>query len=831
MVGAFVVVTGAAVRRRGLSFRQSLRYGFAVKRCLRILILPSAGLALLSLVAPSAGTAQTVAQAKQNTEQLKQIDVTAPRRKPRARRSSPGIQPTPGPVAAPAQTADQPRANTTPLNTNVIAESASRLGLTPRQMPATVEVIDQQTLKDRGLRTTTEAAEAAVGVTAGDAPGAPANFSMRGFSGDQINTLYNGIKIGPSGMTSRVMDTSNLQQVEFLKGPASLLSGEGATGGTVNYVTKRPHTGKIENEFFTSYDSIAGLRSGFGSGGSTAVKGLDYRFDVTGSQGKSFIDDTYSRLLNISGQLDYRVTNDFKVWGAVERKEDKNRYYWGTPLVSANAPGVVPTSGIVSGLWTQYYPGPSDFAGHVGALNPVTVDARTLKTTYNVLDNHSSAKELWLRGGFDWDITNDVKLKSQVYRYTARRQWFNSEVNAFNDSPTPSGGLSGQVYRERLSVDHDQRLTGNVTDLTWNSRFAGMENRAVATFAASRLQFNVVQDDAFTSDAVSLVNPDRGFYGFQQTKTFYTHVDNISLSFEDRLKITPTFAVIGGVRIEEITLSRTAFDVDGVLRTADGYPFTKTFRPTTGRIGYTWEALPGLTFYSQYATAADPAVANIFILRPTQPLLLTTSRIYETGVKQLFWGKRAEWTFSAYDIERNNVYSAKGGQQVEIAGKVRSKGIELAAAVNPIGGLKLWGNVSFVNAYYANFDFIDSNGDPHSYTGNTPPNVPRFVGNAGASYRFATQWPVEVGASVRHVGNRFNYDDNLVIMNAYTIADAFVFVDIPKSAFTAADNTRLTFRVRNLTNKLYAAWGDPGYPDQIILGAPRSYEVAASFKW
>jgi iron complex outermembrane receptor protein len=770
--------------------------------------------------------------AAQTAEQLKQIDVTAPRRKPPPRRSTPGTQPAPVLVPAPALTADeQRRANTTPLNTNVVAESASRLGLTPRETPATVEVIDQQTLKDRGLRTTTEAVEAAVGVTAGDAPGAPANFSMRGFSGDQINTLYNGIKIGPSGMTSRVMDAGNLEQIEFLKGPASLLSGEGATGGAVNYVTKKPHTGKIENELFTSFDTIRGFRSGFGSGGSTAVKGLDYRFDVTGAQGKSFIDDTYSKLLNISGQLDYRITNNFKVWGAVERKEDKDRFYWGTPLVPANAPGIVPTRGIVSGLWTQYYPGPFDFAGHIGPLNPVTIDARTLKTTYNVLDNHSGAKELWLRGGFDWDITNDVKLKSQVYRYTAQRHWFNNEVNAFNDSPAPSGGLPGQVYRERLSVAHDQRLTGNVTDLIWNSAFAGMENRAVATFAASRLQFNVVQDDAFTSDAVNLVNPDRGFYGFQQTKPFYTHVDNISLSFEDRLKITPTFAVIGGVRIEEITLSRTAFDVDGMLRSADGYPFTKTFRPTTGRVGYTWEALPGLTFYSQYATAADPAVANIFILRPTQPLLLTTSRIYETGVKQLFWDKRAEWTFSAFDIERRNVYSAKSGQQVEIAGKVRSKGIELAGAVKPIGGLKLWGNVSFVHAHYANFDFIDGNGDRQSFTGKTPPNVPRFVGNAGASYRFATPWPVETGASVRHVGNRFNFDDNLVTMNAYTIADAFVFVDIPKSAFTAVDKTRVTFRVRNLTNKHYAAWGDPGYPDQIILGASRSYEIAASFKW
>ncbi len=89
-----------------------------------------------------------------------------------------------------------------------------------------------------------------------------------------------------------------------------------------------------------------------------------------------------------------------------------------------------------------------------------------------------------------------------------------------------------------------------------------MENRAVTTFAASRLQFDVVQDDAFTSDTVNLVNPSRGLYGFQQTKPFFATLDNISLSFEDRLKLTPTFAVIGGVRIEEIKLDRTAFDVE-----------------------------------------------------------------------------------------------------------------------------------------------------------------------------------------------------------------------------------------------------------------------------
>jgi iron complex outermembrane receptor protein len=825
------MIPSNAVRNRIPSITNRLGFALAALGLIAVLVLNAAS--------PAAG--QTATQVEKPSQNLKQIDVIAPRRKPRARRATPGRQPAlvPAAIPVPGPPADQQRgANTTPLNTNVISESTSRLGLTPRETPATVEVIDQQTLKDRGLRTTTEAIQAAAGVTVGEAPGAPSVFTMRGFAGDQINTLYNSIKIGPATQTGRPMDVGNLQQIEIIKGPASLLSGEGATGGAINYVTKKPHTGKIENEAFTSYDTIRGFRSGYGSGGSTAVKGLDYRFDITRSSGQSFIDDTYSKLLNISGQLDYRITNNFKVWGAVEHKEDKDRFYWGTPLVPANAPGIVPTKGVVHGRWTQYYPGlctdPNDsdtcFAGHAGPLNPVTVDARTLRTTYNVLDNRSGAKELWLRGGFDWDINRDVKLKSQAYSYTAHRFWFNNEINAFNDTPNPSVGAPGEIARERLSVDHRQRLYGNITDLIWNANFFGMENRAVTTFAASTLQFNVMQDDAFTEDSVSLVNPIRGVYGFQQTKPFFTHVTNISLAFEDRLKLTRSFTLIGGVRIEDIKLDRIGFDKFGVLRT-DGFPVDKSFKPLTGRIGYTWEPISGLTFYSQYATAADPTIANIFIIKTNTPVLLTTSRTYETGVKQLSWDKRAEWTFSAFDIERKNVYVPESGQLFSLAGKIRTKGIELAGAANPFGGLKLWGNVAFVQSQFVAFDFIDGNGDPQSYSGHTPPNIPRFIANAGAGYRFATPWPLEVGASVRHVGNRFNFQDNLVVMDAYNVADAYVFVDIPKWALSAVDNTRLSFRVRNLTNKLYASWGDPGYTDQIILGSPRSYEVAASFKW
>ena len=104
-------------------------------------------------------------------------------------------KPTPGPTESATVR--------TPLNTNVVATSATRLGLTVLETPASVQIVDQQMMREQGYRTTTETAQGAVGVLSGDAAGAPAGFSMRGFTGSAINTLYNGIWIGPQDHVAR----------------------------------------------------------------------------------------------------------------------------------------------------------------------------------------------------------------------------------------------------------------------------------------------------------------------------------------------------------------------------------------------------------------------------------------------------------------------------------------------------------------------------------------------------------------------------------------------------------------------------------------------------
>lgn len=697
----------------------------------------------------------------------------------------------------------------TPLNTNVVAESASRLGLTVHEIPATVEVISSETMREQGYRTVSETAQGAVGVTSGDNPAEPAAFSMRGFTNSQINTLYNGIKIGPQNMTSRITDTANLEAVEFVKGPASVMSGEGAAGGAINFVTKAPHTGPVRNEADFSWDSLNSFRAHYGSGGSTNVQGLDYRFDISRSSLNGFADDTNTKTFDVSGQLNYRISDSLKIWGAIEYREDRSKAYWGAPLVPIAFSGSHATTGIVSGNYISNY--------NKTNLGAVTIDDRTFNTNYNVLDNRNVAQEVWLRGGFELKLAPDLMLKSQAYAYGAERTWFNNEVEAFNSG-------TNLVDRERFYVAHSQRLVGNITDLTWDTNIAGFDNRLVTTLSSSYLDFVRPGAANFPGDSVSLVDPARGYYGLLTTQQQIARIDNEALSFEDRLKLTRSFALIGGLRVEHIGLDRNSTDSAGLVKA--GFPFTTDWAPVTGRIGYTWEAVPGMTFFSQYATGADISANNIFLLGPTQPLDLTTARTYETGVKHLFWDNRAEWSFSAYDIVRKNVYAAAGGQTLNIAGRQESKGLELAAAVRPIEPLRLWGNIAYVDARYADYNFAGG-----SFSGNTPPNVPRIVANAGASYRFFTPWPVELGITGRHIGDRYNTDANVVTMKAYTVADVYAFVDIPRTVFNAVDQARLAFRVRNITDKRYAIWGDPFYPDQILLGAPRTYEISAAFKW
>ncbi len=463
----------------------------AIGRWLSSSVSPLGFVAFLSIGAASPAAAQSTPPADKSSQQLEQIDVTAPKRKAQETRDSRHAGRTRASTCVSERSA---RLQHHAAEHQRVAGSASRLGLTVRETPATVEVVSQQTMQEQGYRTTTETAQGAVGVLSGDAAGAPAGFSMRGFKFGEVNVLYNGISIGPQSITSRMMDTYNLDQVEFLKGPSSLMSGLDAIGGSVNYVNRQPTSGPIKNELDVSFDSLGAARSHWGSGGSTSVKGLDYRFDMTQSHLDGFIHDSDQNLTNISSQLNYRVTDAFKTFFAFEYKRDAGHAYWGTPLVPASFAGPYGKGGVVSGTAVSTFDG-----SIIGP--PLTIDSRTLKTNYNVSDNSTGANELWLRTGFDWALANNVTVKNQAYYYVAHRHWFDAETYAFNNA-------TSTIDRDRFAVTHKQHVVGDNTDVVWDSNIFGMDNRLAGQLQVSQNRITFSQHaGGFPEDTVAVVDP------------------------------------------------------------------------------------------------------------------------------------------------------------------------------------------------------------------------------------------------------------------------------------------------------------------------------------
>lgn len=90
--------------------------------------------------------------------------------------------------------------------------------------------------------------ESAVGKR-GFGPG-PSRPVIRGFDGDRVLVVQDGVRIGSLGFQSgdhgEPVETLNLERLEVIKGPATLLYGSNAIGGVVNAVTSDeddPHKG------------------------------------------------------------------------------------------------------------------------------------------------------------------------------------------------------------------------------------------------------------------------------------------------------------------------------------------------------------------------------------------------------------------------------------------------------------------------------------------------------------------------------------------------------------------------------------------------------------
>lgn len=129
-----------------------------------------------------------------------------------------------------------------------------------------VEVIGSAELAKKNPVSLGEALDGQLGVSKRSFGPGTARPVIRGFDGDRVLVLQDGNRIGGLGFESgdhaEPIDVLNVERIEVVKGPATLLYGSNAIGGVVNSITGHDTAHKGFNGYFTG---LGGTNRGQGA--------------------------------------------------------------------------------------------------------------------------------------------------------------------------------------------------------------------------------------------------------------------------------------------------------------------------------------------------------------------------------------------------------------------------------------------------------------------------------------------------------------------------------------------------------------------------------------
>ena len=628
-------------------------------------------------------------------------------------------------------------------------------------------------MRGRNNRSVQDAVTRTPGISSIGTPGNGGTaLSARGFSGHSSTMqLYDGTRqyIGAGTVTFPV-DTWSVQRIDVLRGPASVLYGEGATGAVINVVPKKPFAGEIRNQLRLGYGSDDRRQAALDSGGSLS-DALSYRLNLNQQASNGWVDDGESQSQALSAALRWDASDALSFTLSHDQGDQDPQRYLGTPLVAG-----------------QYR-------------------ESLRERNYNVDNAEVRYNDQITRLVSDWRINDALTASNQLYYIKTQRYWRNAE--SYHWQP------GDQVKRSDFyEIKHTQEQVGDRQTFTLEHALFGLDSRSVMGVDYNRIHFARQHDfsSSFT-DSVPLAGSGGGQYQSTDPLGYGPRERNLARQFslfaENRTQLTERLSLVSGVRRDQLHIQRDNLLTDS---SAD--------RSLTGdnwRAGLVFEVTPELSLYGQYATSTE-GVSNLLTLNPSQQQFdLSEAKQTEIGLKQAFWNGQGEWTLAAYHIVKEKLLSrATPTAPTEQIGQQSSDGLEATLELALGQGWQVSANAAFVRAEYD--DFTEAGGDR---SGNRPTNVPRRTANLWLSKALSKQ--VQAGIGARYVDARYADTANNVTLPSYTVVDATI-------GWQVQADVHLGLELNNLFDRQYATTGSSD-GQQWYLGAPRSFFVTADYRF
>lgn len=622
----------------------------------------------------------------------------------------------------------------------------NRNGLSNKETPQTIENIDIQKNRNYGTNDLSSILEGNAGIDAGyDMRGE--SIKIRGFSVDGGDIYRDGVR--DSGQIRR--STANVERVEILKGPASILYGRSDGGAVVNLVSKKAN-------FMPVYKLSGRVGSWSRYGG-----GIDINHVV-------------------NNQLAARLTTDMER-GKSWREGVKYKNFMVSPSI------IVTNDGGTVSFEAQYT---YDNAWRVPDRMPTKSVYDKLGIDYTKGFSHDGDfvedKLHFFRTELNAQLAKDINFK-WVFGYRKASQNFDHFFNG--------EAISNKLRQNYAKQETDNETISNAFTLTKELNFERFKHNIAVGYDNSvetrhpRLWYKKAhtQDiDPYTSRGSWTSNRNVPLTTDNKHKAI-----NNGVFLEDLISLDDKYRLLVGGRFDFYKFKTR--NITNMTNSYKGHSFSP-------RVGLLWDFLPEHTAYASYSKSFAPygGRGNIGIsIGDTTMLDLKpqNNEQYEIGLKSTWADNKFSSNLAIFQIEHNNIKyqpDSKNNPYVWAErGKERSRGIELNILGQIYENLYLRSSLGYMRAIIAS-----DKSNPLNERLNLK-DTTNWQGNVFLRYAKNDKWYVESG--VTEYSKRYSYQ---VTKTSVTDQHLPGFVRLDASAgYNFNEHAQITLAINNILNKKY----------------------------
>jgi len=644
-----------------------------------------------------------------------------------------------------------------------------RIPVPLRDQPLTVHTLTADYLQTRAINDVVTALNHLPNVVAYNQYGVYQYFTFRGIN-DSVQ-MVDGIRSEGNRVSTQL---ASVDRVEVLMGPASVLYGADAIGGTVNLVLKKP-TAAPTYDVSATAGRWETYRGAFGAGGRVgSASTLLYRLDVGGESAENFRHDP-ARRLNVTPSIMWRPAASRQL--DVRYMFDRNRVSGDSgiplvPLVAGFTPD--PTRTAIGDPIARAVQGDgSDF------IPKVPRDVR-----FNTPQDFGLGTDQNLRVSYSQMFGRGYAFRNTVgYRDFDDEYW----VTEFLDVTPPSRVDRGFLYfkHHRRPLTNQAELSGRVTVGVPHDVLVGWDFQEYDNYTHRRAGAN------FNTTPLDLYNPVESHVpvnlgSFPVTRVDYFTNRTHGVFVQDALTIAPQLKVVVGGRFDRIRRHNNNNPVVNGVETPGAIARSRSDK-FTHRAGLVYQPTTAVDIYAQNSASFKP---NFNIQLDGTPLKPEYGELLEVGQRFRMMQERLQWSAAVFSIEKRNLTRSLGAGLFEQIGRLRSRGFEteLNGRLTPVWTAQL--GYGYTRARF--LDFISGN---VNLTGRIPRRAPEHTVSLSTSY----VWPngLSLMAGGRIVSRQFLNDINTVSFHGYELLDVGVAYQ--------RGRVQYTLNLTNVTDREYFA--------------------------